>query len=270
MARGYKARTAYKRRSLASARAGRRRALVSRNRAKYRRASSRRNRAFRLYRSPFSNVSQGAILKYHQTITLDPTVYTLGATGSNVYQFSANSLYDPDVTGTGHQPMFFDNYMLLYKKWRVDSSRISVTVVNHSVNTATANSSGTVTSQPNYSYKLFILREGTSGATNEYPLQIDSFIEEANSNARWRYVAPQLNGRLPTLKHSCIPHKLMCLSPKDDSLIGTSGAGPTNNCYYYIGITSADQVTNPPSVTLAVTITYFCRFFDRETVQNQN
>ena len=35
------------------------------------------------------------------------------------YQFNANSLYDPDRTGTGHQPYSFDWYSLSYQRFRV-------------------------------------------------------------------------------------------------------------------------------------------------------
>jgi hypothetical protein len=43
------------------------------------------------------------------------------------YFYSANGLYDPDITGTGHQPMGFDQLMLLYNQYSVIKSKISVT-----------------------------------------------------------------------------------------------------------------------------------------------
>lgn len=54
-----------------------------------------------------------------------------GAGGAmQVYQFSANGLYDPNITGTGHQPMFFDQLGALYDHYVVKASRYKVTVQN--------------------------------------------------------------------------------------------------------------------------------------------
>lgn len=47
--------------------------------------------------------------------------------------FSANGAYDPDVTGTGHQPMGFDTMMLYYEQYCVVRSKITVTFVNKGV-----------------------------------------------------------------------------------------------------------------------------------------
>ena len=35
------------------------------------------------------------------------------------YQFSCNGLYDPNITGTGHQPMYFDQVTPIYNQYRV-------------------------------------------------------------------------------------------------------------------------------------------------------
>jgi hypothetical protein len=39
--------------------------------------------------------------------------------------FSCNGIYDPDITGTGHQPMGFDQMMLLYEQYTVMGAKIS-------------------------------------------------------------------------------------------------------------------------------------------------
>lgn len=43
--------------------------------------------------------------------------------------YSCNGAYDPDYTGTGHQPMGFDQMMLFYTQYTVLSSTISVGAV---------------------------------------------------------------------------------------------------------------------------------------------
>lgn len=49
---------------------------------------------------------------------------TVGTTTRNVYR--ANDLYDPDSTGTGHQPSGFDQLTPFYGRFYVTSSRISL------------------------------------------------------------------------------------------------------------------------------------------------
>lgn len=51
-----------------------------------------------------------------------------GAGSPGGYVFSANGIFDPDITGTGGQPMGFDQMMLFYNHYTVVRSRISVVV----------------------------------------------------------------------------------------------------------------------------------------------
>lgn len=60
-------------------------------------------------------------LKYVDTVSVDPGV---GAIAS--YNFSTNSCYDPNATGTGHQPMGFDQYMTFYDHYTVIGAKITV------------------------------------------------------------------------------------------------------------------------------------------------
>lgn len=215
----------------------------------------------RVYRNPMACNRQLAVLTFVTDISLNPTPSTLGAPFNNIYQFSGNNLYDPNTTGIGHQPMYFDNLMLVYQRYRVNFAQICVTVVNHAVNTTTT---------PNYAYKLFISRDATSNVTNEYPNDMNTFIEEGGSNIKWRFVAPSLNGKLPKLKHSLSPHRLANCPFRDEDLSGTQSSGPARFVYFYIGITSADGVTDPPAVSLNVRIRYYSEFFDRRAIQAQN
>jgi len=44
------------------------------------------------------------------------------------FNFRANSMYDPDQTFIGHQPMYFDQMSALYNHWVVIGSKITITL----------------------------------------------------------------------------------------------------------------------------------------------
>lgn len=64
-------------------------------------------------------------LRYCESYTLS---VTSGSIGKQVN--SLNSIFDPDQTGSGHQPMYRDTYAAIYDQYAVVSSRITVTYVN--------------------------------------------------------------------------------------------------------------------------------------------
>lgn len=68
------------------------------------------------------------------------TSFNLGAAVGAVstYVFRANDLFDPDFTGTGHQPMGFDQLMLWYNHFCVIRARIKVTFKNYGTTTVCA------------------------------------------------------------------------------------------------------------------------------------
>lgn len=63
-------------------------------------------------------------LFYNESVAI--TTGALGVAG--VYVFSANGVYDPNISGTGHQPIGFDQMMLFYNHYTVLRSRIILTV----------------------------------------------------------------------------------------------------------------------------------------------
>ena len=224
-----------------------------------------------IYRPKFSNPFRKDFelvqLHYRQQIQLDPTTDAIGSGGANSWAFSFNSLFDPDVTGTGNQPMYFDNYSAIYERYKVSFAKIKATVVNHSVNTAVWNGSAVV-SQPNYSYKLAIIRDIDAA---DVPSSMNNLLTQNATNVKWRYVAPQLTGKLPSLSMKCAPHKTAGVSYDDDTISAvTTSVNPQRNVKGVICITSADGNTNPPNVFLDVSITYYVKFFDRKNIQNTN
>jgi len=219
-------------------------------------------RQSKVYRNPFTANTSRCMLIYNTPMTINPAA---GNIGGGLHVFSANSAYDPDVTGVGHQPMYFDNYAALYSKYRVNYAKMTVTVINHSVNTAVWNGTS-VTSQPNYSYKLFILKDNQ---TNDYPANINQIIEEGGANISWRFIGPSMTGKLPKLYSFCSPHKLNSVPFKEETLSAEVTSSPITKAMFIVGAASADGVTDPPAFSVNVKIQYWMEFFDRKLLQSE-
>lgn len=75
--------------------------------------------------SPLGQSFKATLPYFENSINLDP-----GLTGIAWYNFSANGLYDPNITGTGHQPLGYDQMMLMYDHYTVIGAKITVTFIN--------------------------------------------------------------------------------------------------------------------------------------------
>lgn len=66
--------------------------------------------------------TQQAVLRYHEDFSLNPTI----GGAPQTYVFRANGVYDPNFTGTGHQPRGFDQLMTMYQFFRVDECQVEL------------------------------------------------------------------------------------------------------------------------------------------------
>lgn len=81
--------------------------------------------------TPLLPLSKVAKLPYY-----DQNNFTTGIVLAGGYVFTANGLYDPNITGVGHQPMGFDQMMLFYEHYTVTASKITVNFYNNDVDDA--------------------------------------------------------------------------------------------------------------------------------------
>ena len=78
-----------------------------------------------VYNSNFVPQRTVAKLTYAETVSM-----VSGASGVPAYHyFCCNGLYDPNTTGTGHQPMGFDQLMAKYNHYRVLGSKIQIKIL---------------------------------------------------------------------------------------------------------------------------------------------
>lgn len=111
-------------------------AFRSRRRSTYRRRSKRtrlnRRRVFRrryhkgtlLRNNTFGGFPKSKLVKlrYNQTVSVNPSIGLAQA-----YSFRANSIFDPDQTGSGHQPMGHDLWANVYNHYCVVGARMRCT-----------------------------------------------------------------------------------------------------------------------------------------------
>lgn len=153
-------------------------------------------------------------------------------------QFVCNGMYDPDYTGTGHQPMYFDQMSALYNHYTVIGSKITVKTVN----------SYGPASSPAY---WFTLAQNDDGTISYNSLSTQSERGDGKT-------------RLVTAGSTSTPYAVNKWSAKktfggsvlaNDRLTGDIGANPTEITNWVIALQAVDLVSSVTTDFL-VTIEY--------------
>lgn len=168
---------------------------------------------------------------YGDVINLNPAIASVT---SRV--FSANGLYDPDISGTGHQPRGFDQLMALYDHYVVIGSKITVRWANsHSAGTLLA-----VSVQDNIT-------------TSSDP---QDMLEAVNSTY---HLASAVGGGPSAIMLTNQVNPMTFLGRKnaldDPQLKGSASQNPSEGCYYHVSLWTPDG-TDPPTQALTVQIEY--------------
>lgn len=71
------------------------------------------------------------ILRYIESY---PLTSTSGGVGTQIMRM--NGPFDPDLTGVGHQPMYWDRYNQIYQSYRVLGSRLTATMSGNNLSTS--------------------------------------------------------------------------------------------------------------------------------------
>lgn len=161
---------------------------------------------------------------------------TSGSRALNV--FAANGIFDPDITGVGHQPMWRDNFAAIYDQYVVIGSKITVKF---------ANTSSTVPAIC-----------GVVGDDDQnISTNADSLMELNNSV---HSLLPCAGGPVVTLSQTFEPMKNFGVNAKDDGYSATGfGSNPTEIWCFGAWICSADQ-SSTVTVSVSVEIDYTVKF----------
>jgi len=129
--------------------------------------------------------------------------------GFGKYVFSTNGLFDPNITGTGHQPLYFDQLIAIYDHYTVLRSRAKVT---------------SYYSSTSYLHALYV-DDDTSGYTST-----NGAME--TPDGKGALFSPSVEGS-KSLSISWDASKAFGPNPQaQDSLQGTSSSNPAEQQYF--------------------------------------
>jgi len=209
---------------------------------KKKRSYGRKKKSYRKRRSSSNSLAMYRPLRrtqvfktrYVDRVEIDPG--TVGTPA--VHFFSCNGLFDPDITGSGHQPIGFDQMVgTLYDHYTVIGARISIQAQN--VDTT-------------YSQTVVITVQDNSVADTDFR----SVLE--NGNTKYMFLAPGgSGGNSKTLKANINPNKFLGRAKpmSEDDLRGTASANPVEQCFFGI-YAFPDDAANSSPVRCLVTIDY--------------
>lgn len=139
---------------------------------------------------PTMPIFQNRVLKrlnYSESVALTHTLF-----GPGTYIYSTNGLYDPNITGTGHQPMGFDQMMVFYEHYVVTRMKAYVTFSNKaafpvtvalSLNAAnTSPSDSSALQEGGYIVKDRLTAAGTQGSVKTLSIFVNNKKFEVATN----------------------------------------------------------------------------------------
>lgn len=189
-------------------------------------------------------------LKYNGVATM-----LISAGSISNYIWSGNSVYDPDVSGTGHQPMGFDQWSAFYNKYTCFGSKITVEILNISGATAGAQNiqatlmplaSRVATSVPQSVTDINVLYE--------YP-----YCQHKEGNIVGGASRLKFKSYMSTAKIDGVSKQKIAI---DDNYTALISADPVNEWKWMIAAQTADQ-SSGVTLKAIVTITYYVKMFDR-------
>lgn len=179
-------------------------------------------------------------LKYVQEITLNPILGGIAA-----HNFRCNSLFDPDFTGIGHQPLHYDQVILPYFHYTVYGSKLTATIVGQ---TAEANIPGYV--------GIFIDDDATLVYT-----QASQIIESSQPQSVWRTSSGIEGGQqgTPKLSLGFSTKKFFGVNAlSSQQFRAASNANPSEQAVFTIW--AANVAGNDPApITALIEIEYFAK-----------
>ncbi len=163
--------------------------------------------------------------------------------------FSANGLFDPDISGTGHQPLGFDQYMAMYDHYKVIGSKISITTLGNP---------GTLTAD---NQQIITLSLDDDTTTN---LNTSNMIEQGLT--AWKILNPGASARPLKLTKGFSQKKFFSNRKAADSMVGSVSANPTEQAFFNVSTSALNGSADPVSIAVLVVIDYIVSLTERKTL----
>lgn len=154
------------------------------------------------------------------------TSLTSTAGAINIYKFICNGMYDPNYSGAGHQPYYFDQAAALYDHYHIIGSKITVTCVPSSSTSPSA-------------VVGIVISDDATLAASEW-----SSLAEFGQGGSNKAIALS-NSTPKTLVSTWSAKKIFGKGlMANNSLQGTSTANPTEQSVYNFYVQSIDGASN--------------------------
>lgn len=177
-------------------------------------------------------------LRYSEGVTMTM------ATGGLLYNYTfQSSIFDPDLTSTGHQPLWRDTYATMYNRYRVNGIAYRFFVRNTDVQ----------------QISMFFVQHSS---VTTLDTSINTLIERGTAR---RYYLDAMQGRTNLIKGYLSVAKTYGMSREqfaaDDGFDALIGANPTKMAYLHM--MGAHRHTGQNTLNVQVELTYYVEFFDR-------
>lgn len=191
---------------------------------------------------PLFPVKTTRTLTYHEAGAVSGSG---GAVGT--YVFSTCGLYDPNITGTGHQPSGFDQIMLFYEHYFVNRAEIVVTF--HNVSTTIA--------------PMAVL----SVCGSATPITSVNQLMEDGSSVRTQLAVSTVSGNMKTLRLSCNIARFGGVTDLADSseYQGSIAANPVEQSYFHLSVFDQEAL-GTANVQFDVNLKYTATFIEPRDV----
>ncbi len=185
--------------------------------------------------------------RYHTTLRYSDSLVINPGVSYGQYTFRGNSLFDPDYTSTGHQPLYFDQLSAVYGRYRVISCLIKLKVI----------SVGSVATQ----MVIIPVSEVTTFTSQSLALE--------HPRAKVLPIVGVSGYQTASSSYNMSTRKILGLTQTQLQDIDYSAATSANplQLWYYI-VYAYEPGGGNVHTAFTVTLDYVCEFFDRDNVSS--
>jgi len=182
------------------------------------------------------------------------TVVTLNASsGTAAYVFALNGMYDPEITGTGHQPSYFGTWGAVYRRYGVTQCDVCVTHMQSSTSNVSPAIAGYI-----------VDTSGNQVSSGTDPMHLveqpyAQFFRVAVGNDSNGLRPGSLMARVPVAKWFGLTDQQLLA---DDRLCGTVVSNPSAPLFMELWAGAIASDTPSTSISFLVELVYHATFVD--------